>query len=178
MHACETNEIFLLVGDIFARICTSIADDDVADIPREVSVPKALAPYDNYVRNLWWEVATSPDEIDTGSFSITLQELVRESWGLLSVALDLKGRGLVDILSEEYFSRTIGMFEQNNVGIRLPNPVGELTKIYTDVCRPLPEEQQNQIENLKKDSFEATIPLSELLIGTNEIIRSLSGSAF
>lgn len=53
----------------------------------------------------------------------TLQKLVSESWTLLNGALRLEDRGLAHILSPEYFSRTVGMFEQNNVGVRLVNPI-------------------------------------------------------
>ena len=57
-----------------------------------------------------------PSSTDPEEFKSILQTLVRDSYALLADALDLSG--LNDILTEEYFSRTVGMFEQNNVGIR------------------------------------------------------------
>ena len=51
--------------------------------------------------------------------------MVHESWSYLNTALMLEARGLSEYLSEEYLSRTIGMFEQNNVGVRLRSPLAE-----------------------------------------------------
>ena len=131
VHACQTNEIFLLVGDIFAKICTAIENSDGFGEPRESSVTRALSPYSNYCRKLWWEVAIAPVGVDPVEFAHTLQCLVKDSWELLSTALKLRERGLISILNEDYFSRTIGMFEQNNVGIRLSNPLASLASQYT-----------------------------------------------
>ena len=68
------------------------------------------------------------DYPDPEAFSELLQSLVKDSYELLSCALDLPGLGLSHVLDAEYFSRSIGMFEQNNVGIRLRNPACELVE--------------------------------------------------
>jgi hypothetical protein len=48
---------------------------------------------------------------------------VAESWALLREVLDLDARGLTHVLSAEYMARTIGMFEQNNIGVRCTHPL-------------------------------------------------------
>jgi hypothetical protein len=115
VHAIETNEIFLLVADIFAHICNAVYGGS--------DIVTALSPWEGYVRELWHECAINPPDSDPTEFANTLKNLVSTSWSLLSDVLKLKDRQLDSILSEEYFSRTIGMFERNNVGVRLRNPV-------------------------------------------------------
>lgn len=75
-------------------------------------------PLTSLSRELWWDAATPPRDNDPDEFKRTLQRLVHESYEHLSRALDLPGMGLAEALDEEYFARTIGMFEQNNVGVR------------------------------------------------------------
>ena len=65
----------------------------------------------------------SPRRFEHESLQSVLCNLVQESHELLSSALNLKARGLDKHLDSDYFSQTIGMFEQNNVGIRLENPI-------------------------------------------------------
>ena len=149
IHACETNEIFLLVADVFAKICTDIDmmrqskagagnGEDVAIIAA------ALAPYDRFVRNLWWDCVVvdhsssssepnsnitqtaTKDDDDRGNdenLPSMLKQLVTESWALLQEVLNLDGRGLTHVLTAEYMARTIGMFEQNNIGVRCTHPL-------------------------------------------------------
>eukprot|EP00607_Mallomonas_marina_P001276 CAMPEP_0182435428 /NCGR_PEP_ID=MMETSP1167-20130531/75679_1 /TAXON_ID=2988 /ORGANISM="Mallomonas Sp, Strain CCMP3275" /LENGTH=299 /DNA_ID=CAMNT_0024626473 /DNA_START=441 /DNA_END=1337 /DNA_ORIENTATION=+ len=95
----------------------------------ENAVTLALQPYERYVRHLWWDVAVPDDKQDPMALAVTLRSLVQESWSLLCVALNLHDRGLAEVLSDEYMARTIGMFEQNNVGVRVASPVGEYVMI-------------------------------------------------
>ena len=149
IHACETNEIFLLVADVFAKICSDIdvMRQSKAGNGEDVAIiASALAPYDRFVRNLWWDcVVIDPtlSSSDSGSSNIngivtkedggdggndenlptTLKQLVAESWALLREVLNLDGRGLTHVLTAEYMARTIGMFEQNNIGVRCTHPL-------------------------------------------------------
>ena len=123
IHACSTNEIFLLVADVFAKICSAVAASENLGVDRETAIRNAISPYCSYVRELWWDAAVPPKDSNPMDFKLVLQDLTCHSYGLLSAALDLPGRGLTETLDEEYFARTIGMFEQNNVGIRHPNPL-------------------------------------------------------
>lgn len=136
VHACETNEIFLLVADVFAKICSDVeaAAGMGAGAAAGETVEAALAPYSRFVRNIWWDcvvdagtttVATTTTTSSGSSedLSAVLKRLVEESWALLREALNLDGRGLAGVLSAEYFARTIGMFEQNNIGVRCSHPL-------------------------------------------------------
>ena len=118
MHAISTNEIFLLAADIFANLCLE-SDRD------EVRMNDKLNLFNRYVRNRWEDCAVAPQHQNQEELKETLARLARESWALLSPALKLHERGLDHRLDEDFLSRTIGMFEQNNVGIRLPNPTIE-----------------------------------------------------
>ena len=154
MHACETNEIFLLVADVFAKICSDIdmmRQSKAAGNGEDVAIiAAALAPYDRFVRNLWWDCvvidpsssspkpsssnisgsvtqATANDNDGDGgneeNLPSVLKQLVVESWALLREVLNLDGRGLTHVLTAEYMARTIGMFEQNNIGVRCTHPL-------------------------------------------------------
>ena len=118
MHAIETNEIFLLVSDIFANLCLEY-DRDVD------AMNDRLKTFNRYVRNRWEDCAVAPPHQNQEELKETLTRLVKESWALLSSALKLQERKLDQLLDEDFLSRTIGMFEQNNVGIRLKNPLLE-----------------------------------------------------
>lgn len=111
IHACATNEIFLLVADVFSSICCEVEKMKENLIQNDTrTVTDALRPYSTFVRNPWWEVAVlgyktsdgeSPEKLDQ-----TLRQLVAESWQMLSKALDLDGRGLTEVLSSEYMARS------------------------------------------------------------------------
>ena len=158
IHAVQTNEIFLLVADIFAKVITSVEGG--------VSTSEAILPWNNYVRNMWHTVAVDkPSKKKSGgkkkstSLSDTLRSLVTDSYTLLGDALQLQAKGLDGVLSEEYFSRTIGMFEQNNVGVRLDSPVlQQVHKVSTgataDVSSSYLLEVANEIIAKLEDVFE------------------------
>lgn len=113
MHACATNEIFLLVADVFASICCNIDKmREEGSLDDESILQAALFPYSTFVRNPWWEVAipsrdgqVSDPEESPEKFAMTLKQLVGESWDMLRLVLDLDNRGLTESLSAEYFSR-------------------------------------------------------------------------
>jgi hypothetical protein len=134
-HAINTNEIFLLVADVFASIIASAEGmNGLEPVPVDVILGKTAS----YVRGLWWDVAIEPEKKSKKAplsstklaakrkkFQDTLKTLVKDSWTYLSAALNLAGRGLDKHLSMEYMSRTIGMFEQNNVGVIASTPLSQ-----------------------------------------------------
>ena len=112
-HAVSTNEIFLLVADLFARI---VADVEGRSGIENVPVELALQPLESFVRNLWWDVAIEPIKKSSKltpakiiakkkKFKDVLKKLVTDSWDLLSAALNLKTRGLDGVLTMEYMAR-------------------------------------------------------------------------
>lgn len=131
-HAVQNNEILLMVADHFAEVCTYVnaALSHVEDIDQrkqcaENAAREVTQPYASFVRNLWWDVAIPEREEDREKLADSLKTMVQESWSHINAALGLEALGLDDILSAEYMSRTIGMFEQNNVGVRLQSPLVE-----------------------------------------------------
>jgi hypothetical protein len=100
-HAVQTNEIFLLVAELFARFC-SYLDQNGGDIQQTVT--NVLSPLETFQRHLWWDVAVAPPHKQE-SLRQTLQTLVMDSWHLLNRVLHLEERGIAGILSSEYLAR-------------------------------------------------------------------------
>lgn len=136
----QTNEIFLMIGNMMAEICCFL--DQVPDQNPVETTIHALESYKSYVHNLWWDVATL--SLKKGSKQKTrleksLKGLVKEAASLLRDTLRLKERGLHNILNEELISRTIGMFEQNNIGVRLTNPITKFIEEMDEGDARIPE---------------------------------------
>lgn len=106
-HAIQTNEIFLLVADIFAEVCTRT--DSCSPESRHEVIANILSRYEPFVRHLWWDVALVSNGNGTPEEQAHLQRsihtIVHESWQLLNRALTLEERGLTEILSSEYLAR-------------------------------------------------------------------------
>ena len=118
IHALENNEIFLLVADLFAHICIVFEEN-------EAKGNELIGTLNKYVRHRWEDCVVVPKRQKKSHFQSTLKRLVAESYAFLHQALALSSRQLDALLDEDFLSRTIGMFEQNNVGIRLPSPLSK-----------------------------------------------------
>lgn len=124
IHAAETNEIFLLVGEVVARIISSYMKNGN-------NVEDAEAPFADFVRGAWWDVVIAREDgprshkgatatsQEVGTLPQTLRDLCEQSSSLLRKALGVPST-LERVISTERFGTIIGMFEQNNVGIRVP----------------------------------------------------------
>ena len=69
IHAISTNEIFLMVADVFAIIITRAElkrESDGSDLVE--ALRWASQPLESYVRNLWWEAAKAPPGKPTFGF--------------------------------------------------------------------------------------------------------------
>ena len=137
----QTNEIFLLAGEVVAQIVSSTAAAEKKQgLDRESAVVSAQAPFADFVQEPWWDVAVDRDQEGRGSdvhrgdgldgdsdqavpLSETLRHLCEESAALLRDALSPLPSDLEGVVSAERVGRIVGMFEQNNVGIRAPSPV-------------------------------------------------------
>ena len=108
-HAVETNEIFLLVADIFAEFCTRVESVDLSS--RDDAIHELCARYEDFVRHLWWDVALVANGNGSAEEQThlrrSIQSIAHESWRLLNRALSLEERGLSDVLSVEYLSRCV-----------------------------------------------------------------------
>eukprot|EP00903_Cladosiphon_okamuranus_P016196 g14946.t1 len=138
---------FLLVGEVLAQIAASFSKDprtrtgDASDtvVDPDNILAAARAPFADFVQEPWWDVAmprdgNSPeDAVDTAgaggatSLSGTLGVLCEESSAFLrsacALALEPLPAPLELALGAEGFARVVGMFEQNNVGVRAPSPI-------------------------------------------------------
>jgi len=97
-YAVETNEVFLLVAEVFANIISKFTID-------KVPIEEAVSFFRGYVHNPWWEVVTVPDGREEGEFRDLLRTLARENYELLSDALQLETRGFHTVLSLDFMSR-------------------------------------------------------------------------
>ncbi len=124
----RTNEIFLLVGEVMAQIAAAFASDPPAD-DDDGRLAAARSPFADFVQEPWWDVAVSRDEDGQKAASLpdTLRSLCEESSALLrrafALALGPLPAPLELALTAERFGRVVGMFEQNNVGVRAPSPI-------------------------------------------------------
>lgn len=97
-YAIETNEVFLLVAEVFANIISRLLIDQVP--PEE-----AVSFFRSYVHEPWWEVVTVPEDREEVEFRDLLRTLAQENYDLLSDALQLETRGLHSILSLDFMAR-------------------------------------------------------------------------
>lgn len=95
-HSIQSNEIFLLVGDVFTAIINEYQLNNTSSIYQTLQ---------SYVRELWWDAAIAPPGTSARDLRMTLKRLSQESWKLLNKVLQLKEKQIDHILSAEYFSR-------------------------------------------------------------------------
>lgn len=129
MFAVETNEIFLLVAEFLGKLCMK-TDKLVKEsgISKEEALKITTQPFETYVRSHWWEAAVTPQGEDPEEFKKTLKMLVNDCWELLEDVLQITEKGYDSVINADYISRTIGMYEQNNVGVRLRSPLATLVE--------------------------------------------------
>jgi hypothetical protein len=98
----ETNEIFLLVANILAEFCSYM---DMQSASKE-DISSMAHSFDSYVRELWWNVATSSLKgKEKIKLEKSLKKLVKDATQMLQQICQLKERGLDDLFNEEYIAR-------------------------------------------------------------------------
>ena len=105
IHAMTTNEIFLMVGDIFASMCCHIDNLLCTGVSLAQAFDIVARPLSGYVRELWWDAAITPKGYKPVAFKKSLKTLVKDSYVLLKQVLQLDEKGYSALLSEEYMSR-------------------------------------------------------------------------
>lgn len=109
MHAITTNEIFLLVADLFAAICVK-ADSLIANgASVDTALKESTEFFQKYVRELWWNAAVCPANQKPKAFKTTLKCLVDDAWSLLDTVLELTDKGYHTVLSAEFMSRCVAL---------------------------------------------------------------------
>ena len=113
-----TNEILLLVGAVAAMVVAGAEAEAAGDGGEDWEA--AFAPF---VQELWWECAVAPAGSDPDALKATLRQLCIDSSKLLREAFGAVPGGereaLEEKLSAEFFGRAVGMFEQNQLGVRV-----------------------------------------------------------
>lgn len=107
MHAISTNEIFLMVGELFATICCQVDALVNSGVELNQALSVASKPFESYVRQNWWDAAIPPKKSKPVAFKNSLKALVRESWALLNEVLCLDEKGYSSLLNAEYMSRLL-----------------------------------------------------------------------
>eukprot|EP01034_Spumella_vulgaris_P021362 gene21361-27392_t len=120
-----------MVAELFAAICVQTDALIASGVTKEEALATTIKPLSIYVRELWWNAAIVPAKQKPVAFRNTLKALVKDGWALLDDTLQLTEKGYHTVLSAEYLSRTIGMFEQNNVGVRMPSPLAAQAEALT-----------------------------------------------
>lgn len=105
MHAITTNEIFLLVAQIFASFCQSADKLVKSGWTVELAIKEVASIFDGYVKELWWDAAKTPKDSDPDEFKNKLKQLVADAYTLLNKCLKLAVKGYSLVLNEEYMSR-------------------------------------------------------------------------
>lgn len=105
VHAITTNEIFLMVAEVFASMCCQADTLISTGMSAHEALLICIQPLSGYVRELWWKAAVPPKGSKPTAFRNSLKALVSESWSLLNDALQLQAKGYSAVLSEEYMSR-------------------------------------------------------------------------
>eukprot|EP00968_Pinguiococcus_pyrenoidosus_P011462 scaffold923_cov256-Pinguiococcus_pyrenoidosus.AAC.39 len=124
MHAVETNEIFLLAAAVACHCWSTFAKNPGAE----------RGAYARFVQEKWWECAVAETESEAAELRDVLLALTEEAVHFMREAgadflrrvrdaeLCSDNETLAGIFDVDTWGRTIGMFEQNNLGIRATHP--------------------------------------------------------
>ncbi|CAM9363677.1 unnamed protein product [Discosporangium mesarthrocarpum] len=156
VHAMQTNEIFLLVAEVIGHMIKSFLGNGG-------NVDKARQPYRDFVQEPWWTIVDeSGPEGNGADLRSTLYRLCSESGALLREALPFPcPPPLERLLAPDSIGRVVGMFEQNNVGIRVESPVVATLKQALTI-KGLGLEAANPNPNLNKGVVTALELLAEV----------------
>lgn len=105
VHAMSTNEIFLMVAEVFASMVCQLDNLTASGVELAQAFDIAANPLSTYVRELWWDAAITPMGYKPAAFKKSLKTLVKDTWDLLDEVLQLSNKGYAPFLSEEYLSR-------------------------------------------------------------------------
>ncbi|CAH0476968.1 unnamed protein product [Peronospora belbahrii] len=153
-HTLVTNEIFQLAAKVLAKIILLfVATQDMA---------QARQPVDIFCKLPWWEVITSEEDLKDGETleeyrdkfrSLLLQTYdyfingLRENLAHLETQGELNGLtadavlvSCDEVLSVDFFSRVVGMFEMNNISMEIDHPFHALGEALGEAS---PEEKKD-----------------------------------
>ncbi|KAE9279437.1 hypothetical protein PF008_g28367 [Phytophthora fragariae] len=153
-HTLVTNEIFQLAAKVVSKILLLfVATQDMA---------KARQPVDMFCKLPWWEVVTSEDDLEDGEtleqYCDKFRSLIAQTHehfmgGLKENLQHLEAQGELnglsvdavlsscdEILTVDFFSCVVGMFEMNNISLEIDHPFHALGEALSEAS---PEEKKD-----------------------------------
>lgn len=102
LFSISSNEIFLMVADIVSEVSQACHNP----LENEFKAKLLLEKYSSYVRNNWWEVATTKLKgTKKQSLANTLRSMVKDAYELLEDIFELKEKALTKQFDEDFISR-------------------------------------------------------------------------
>ncbi|KAI8922561.1 hypothetical protein DFJ77DRAFT_28792 [Powellomyces hirtus] len=143
-HAMHTNEVFVLALRLYAHLALRVlpplptppqssSSSSSSSTPNRPSMTpttlkEALRPFRLCAKEHWWTVLqpdpTDSDYEDPENFKQQLYTVLEESLTLIKAVLGPRAvNALAPILTPEFYSLIIGIFERNNLGVDVTNPL-------------------------------------------------------
>ena len=98
------------------RVCTEVSkasEQGITDI--DCIAKAAMAPFSNFVNELWWEAAVPPEKCDSEIFKDVLKKLVSESYGKIRHNLtQLYVQSFIDV-SRLYKHEDIDILQESKI---------------------------------------------------------------
>lgn len=119
VFAVQTNEILLLASAVLARMILHL----------EKNGPDSLEPFSSFVQEPWDSVVQPSADADTSAEDLrgTLRSMCDDAARLLREAFGAVAGGpresMASLVTADRVSRIVGMFEQNQLGIRCKSPL-------------------------------------------------------
>jgi hypothetical protein len=163
IHAVQTNDIFLfaakVIADVLMRFNRVGGDAEISWLP-----------YSRFVQEPWWEVVNAPEDAESQEkFANRLRNVAHESYDLLSLSVaewflahrnvdsasGAAGGGVsldafMAFFTLDRWGRIIGMFEQNQVGVRVPSPIGALVNKLHLLAVPLRQQVAKELLDIAR----------------------------
>jgi hypothetical protein len=159
-HAVITNEIFLFAA--------SVAVDVVERWKKTKNINEAWKPYVNFVQEPWWDAVHAPDDAESPeAFAQTLKTVAGESLQLFHRSLEIQFQlqniiegfdELIKFFDLDRWGKIVGMFEQNQLGIRVPSPLGRAVQNMSEKGK-----------NMDRESIECILDLADRIDAAEDI---------
>ncbi|KAI9332976.1 hypothetical protein BDR26DRAFT_868756 [Obelidium mucronatum] len=127
-HASETNETFLLALKVFAFIASRVKSHD-SPLSKD-ALESAVWPIKVFAKDYWWNVCMpdnhdEEEEGDTQDLKPVLQALLADSIQLLIPIFKATNTlaQMTPILTVDFYSLLMGIFERNNSSLVTPSPL-------------------------------------------------------
>ncbi|KAJ3124703.1 hypothetical protein HK100_011140 [Physocladia obscura] len=123
-HATSTNESFLLALKVYAAVAERVASLGLSspDLSAQEQLKRALWPFRLFAKDYWWNICQPDLDSSAEELTLALKSILKESSQYLKYIFANVPQ-LTPILTVEFYSLIMGIFEQNNVSLVNPSPV-------------------------------------------------------